>query len=48
MRTGLSLDDLGDLLDQPIVAVLATHPQPGITAPIKRMLSLAATPSPAL
>lgn len=47
MRTGLSLDDLGDLLDQPM-AVLATHPQPGITAPIKRMLSLAATPSPAL
>ena len=25
MRTGLSIDDLGDLLEQPIVAVLATY-----------------------
>lgn len=29
MRTGLSLVDLGDLLDQPIVAVLATHRKDG-------------------
>ena len=25
MRTGLTVDDIGDLLDQPIVAVLATY-----------------------
>ena len=25
MRTGLTIDDLGDLLDQPIIAVLATY-----------------------
>jgi len=29
MRTGLSLDDLGDLLELPIVAVLATYRQDG-------------------
>ena len=29
MRTGLSIDDLGDLLDQPIVAVLATYRRDG-------------------
>ncbi len=29
MRTGLSIDDLGDLLEQPIVAVLATYRRDG-------------------
>lgn len=29
MRTGLGLDDLGDLLEQPIVAVLATYRRNG-------------------
>jgi PPOX class probable F420-dependent enzyme len=29
MRTGLKIDDLGDLLDQPIVAVLATYRRDG-------------------
>jgi PPOX class probable F420-dependent enzyme len=29
MRTGLSIEDLGDLLDQPIVAVLATYRRDG-------------------
>jgi len=29
MRTGLSIDDLGDLLEQPIVAVLATYRSSG-------------------
>ena len=29
MRTGLALEDLGDLLEQPIVAVLATHRKDG-------------------
>jgi PPOX class probable F420-dependent enzyme len=29
MRTGLTIDDLGDLLEQPIVAVLATYRSSG-------------------
>jgi PPOX class probable F420-dependent enzyme len=29
VRTGLTIDDLGDLLEQPIVAVLATYRQDG-------------------
>jgi PPOX class probable F420-dependent enzyme len=29
MRTGLALDDLGDLIEQPIVAVLATYRKDG-------------------
>jgi PPOX class probable F420-dependent enzyme len=29
VRTGLTIDDLGDLLEQPIVAVLATYRQNG-------------------
>jgi len=29
MRTGLTIDDLGDLLEQPIVAVLATYRKSG-------------------
>jgi PPOX class probable F420-dependent enzyme len=29
MRTNLTLDDLGDLLDQPIIAVLATYRKDG-------------------
>ena len=29
MRTNLGLDDLGDLLDQPLLAILATHRRDG-------------------
>lgn len=49
MRTNLTLDDLGDLLEQPIVAVLATYRADGsaMLAGLISTLSFAA-PRPAI